>query len=146
MKIMLSFAENLNSLMNEKNLNAPALAKILNTDRTNITRYLRGERLPNFKLFVSIIEYFNLSADVTLGLKDYSTESRFLPVKDFASNLRAVMQESNTTQYKIEKQLKISGASMYNWLFGKSLPSIENLVKLAEFMDVSVDYLLGRVK
>ena len=45
MVIMSKFAENLFSLMQEHNLNAPALAKLLNTDRTNITRYLRGGAL-----------------------------------------------------------------------------------------------------
>ena len=42
MVILSKFAENLSALMEEKNLNAPALGKILNMDRSNITRYLRG--------------------------------------------------------------------------------------------------------
>ena len=70
MSILSNFSENLSALMQEKNLNAPALGKILNMDRSNITRYLRGERLPDYRVFVTLIEYFNVSADVLLGRLD----------------------------------------------------------------------------
>ena len=145
MIILSKFAENLAALMLEHNINAPALGKILKTDRTNITRYLRGERLPLFKGFVSIIEYFNVSADVLLGRKEYSEAQTFLPVQPFGRTLRSIMQETNSTQYKIEKDLHISGATMYNWLINKSLPTVDNLDKLADYMEVSIDYLLGRI-
>lgn len=141
----LKFSENLKELIAVEELNPPALAKILKTDRSNVTRYLNGEQIPSFKVFNAIITFFNVSADVMLGLKDYSSATKFIPTENFASRLRRVMQETDTTQYRLEKDLKLSGASVYNWLFDKSLPSLENLVKLAKYMDVSVDYLLGRI-
>ena len=146
MVIMSKFAETLSALMLERNLNAPALAKIIGTDRTNITRYLRGERFPTFKGLLALLDYFNVSADVLLGRVDYCEKQNFLPVMPFSGTLRRVMAETKTTQYRVEKDLHISGATMYNWLKDKSLPSVESLLKLAEYMDVSVDYLLGRVQ
>lgn len=140
------FAENLYALMSERGLNAPALAKILETDRSNITRYLRGERLPLYQGFIALIEYFNCSADVLLGLSEYSSQEKFDAVGNFSERLRLVMKETNTTQYRIEKDVKISGGSMYRWLFNQTAPSVESIIKLAQYMDVSVDYLLGRVK
>ena len=146
MVILSKFAETLSSLMSEQNLNAPALGKLINTDRTNITRYLRGERLPLYPGFVSLLVYFNVSADVLLGRADYSEIAEFLPVQPFHETLRRALKETHTSQYRIEKELHISGGTMYGWLSGKSLPTVENLDKLADFMDVSVDYLLGRVR
>lgn len=146
MIIMSKFAENLSALMSEHNLNAPALAKILKTDRSNITRYLQGKRLPLFHGFIAMIEFFNVSADVLLGLKEYASEKVFSPVNSFGERLRAVMEETKTTQYRIEQDLTISASSMYNWLFNKSVPTVESLVKLANYMDVPLDYLLGRIK
>ena len=140
-----NFAENLSSLMSEHHLKAPALAKLLKTDRSNITRYLRGERLPTFRNFIIILEFFNVSADVLLGLTDYAQETNYYPLPLFGERLGAVMQETNTTQYALEHELHISGSCVYHWLKNQSLPSVENLVKLATFMDISVDYLLGRV-
>ena len=141
-----NFGENLTSLMMEHNIKPPALAKLLQTDRSNITRYMRGDRLPSYTVFLGILNYFSVSADVILGLKDYSTENEFLPALPFGARLRAIMKETKTTQYSIVKNTPISGGSIYDWLTDKSLPSVNNLVILATFMEVSVDYLLGRVR
>ena len=144
MDILSKFAETLASLMTEKGLNAPALAKILETDRSNVTRYLAGKRLPLFHGFVKTIEFFNVSADVLLGLKDYTEITKFSPVKNFGERLREVMAETKTTQYALHKSKNFSSASIHNWLTGKDLPTVEKLVLLARHMDCSVDYLLGR--
>ena len=141
-----NFGENLSALMAERNLKAPALAKLIQTDRSNITRYMRGDRLPSFRIFLAIIEYFSVSADVILGLKDYSAETKFLPTLPFGDRLRTVMEETKTTQYRIEKETPVSGGSMHEWLTNKGFPSIHNLITLATFMDISIDYLLGRVR
>lgn len=145
MVILSKFAENLAGLMLERNLKSPALAKIIHTDRTNITRYLRAERLPLFKVFTALIEYFCVSADVLLGRIEYCEVEKFAPIAPFGETLRRVMKETGTTQYAIEKDLQVSGGSMHNWLTNKSQPSVESLVKLADYMEVSVDYLLGRI-
>lgn len=144
MIILSKFAENLFSLMQEHNVKAPALGKILNTSRTNITRYLRGERLPLYKGFVGIIEYFNVSADVILGRTDYCKEETFRQIQPFGDTLRRVLEETHVSQYKIQKELHFSTATIYNWLVNKSLPSVDNMDKIADFLDVTVDYLLGR--
>ena len=146
MSVLSNFAENLAALMAERNLNAPALAKLLKTDRSNITRYLRGERLPVFDGFIAMLDFFNVSADVLLGLVDYTQDKDFLPLPVFNEQLKEIMKQTNTSQYKLEHQFGISGSSVYNWLNGNSLPNAESLVRLAQCMDVSVDYLLGRVK
>lgn len=139
------FAENLSALMEEKNLNAPALAKLLNTDRTNITRYLRGERLPLYAIFTKLIEFFNISADVLLGRIDYCDTQKFNPIQPFGTTLRRVLQETKTTQYRVIKDLHISQATMYFWLLNDRLPTVEHLAQLADYLDLSVDYLLGRI-
>lgn len=145
MIVLSKFAENLSALMAERDLNAPALAKILNTDRSNITRYLQGKRLPLFRGFIAIIEYFDVSADVLLGRLEYTNAKKFLPVAPFGERLRKVMHETKTTQYRIEHALNISGESMYSWLNNTTVPTVESLDRLADYMEISIDYLLGRV-
>ena len=131
--------------MIERNIKAPTLAKILRTDRSNITRYLSGKRLPLYNGFISIIEYFNISADVILGLKEYTEHNTFLPVKPFNERLKQVMAETCTTQYGIEKHTNISSSSIYNWLYAQRLPTVDSLIALSQHMGISIDYLLGRV-
>ena len=147
MEIMSKFAENLSALMEERNLNSPALAKILKTDRSNITRYLRGERLPRYQGFLSLLEFFNCSADVLLGLKDYAPSCEFsAPTSSFGERFRILLKETNTSQYSLVEQANISGECIFKWLNDISFPSVPNLATLATFMDISVDYLLGRIR
>lgn len=146
MVIMSKFAETLSALMAEQNLKAPALAKILNTNRSNVTRYLEGKRFPSYYNFIAIADYFSISTDVLLGRLDYTNDTTFLPALPFGTRLRQIMQETKTTQYRIELDLKISGANMYKWLNDITVPSVESLDKLADYMDISIDYLLGRIR
>ena len=142
---MSKFAENLFLLMQEHNLNAPALAELIKTDRTNITRYVRGERLPLYDVFTKLIEFFNVSADVLLGRLDYSDVKEFHPIQPFGTTLRRVLEETNTTQYRVIKDLQISQATMYYWLLNERLPTVEKLDMLADYLELPIDYLLGRI-
>lgn len=146
MYILSNFGERLKELMEERGINPPTLARELNTDRSNITRYLRGERAPLYDNFLKILNYFNCSADFILGLSDYAAENTiFRQPQPFCERLRCVIESCGSTQYKMQKSGKFSGSELYGWLSGKKLPSIESLVKIATYLDCSVDYLLGRV-
>ena len=48
------------------------------------------------------------------------------------------------TQREVAKFLGMTQPSYIRYENGKSEPSLENLVKLANIFDVSTDYLLGR--
>lgn len=58
--------------------------------------------------------------------------------------LKELLRIYNLTQYALGKQVGISPSAICNWLNGKKEPSIESLWKLADYFDVSVDYLIGR--
>ena len=57
-----------------------------------------------------------------------------------------ILKERKITQAKLIRDLSISSAVPYKWLSGINEPSIENLIRLAEYFECSVDYLIGRVK
>lgn len=139
-------SESLKELMNERGLNQSALAEAMGTCSSKISSYITGKRAPNYDTFVALISFFNCSGDFLLGLKEYPCEDvRYNAVQPFDERLRVVLKESGITQYAFIRQTKISWGVFYNWLSGKSKPSIDNLVKIATYLDCSVDYLLGRV-
>ena len=51
--------------------------------------------------------------------------------------------EKELSQRKMAQQLNISQGTYNNWENSNTQPSIEQLVQLAEFFGVSVDYLVG---
>lgn len=59
--------------------------------------------------------------------------------------LLELMKENNITPYRLSKETGITQATLSRWKTGKTDPSIETLQKIADYFDVSLDYLLGNV-
>lgn len=141
-----NLSENLQELMNEHGLNQSTLAEAMNTNSSKISSYITAKRAPNYTTFIALIEYFHCSADFLLGLREYPCEEiHYQPVRPFGERLREILQETDITQYRFTKEADVSWGVFYNWLTGKSFPSVDNLVKIAGYFGCSVDFLLGRV-
>ena len=61
----------------------------------------------------------------------------------FAERLKSLRKEQNLTQQKIAEKLNISRGSYAQWEAQRTQPSSKSLETLANFFDVSTDYLLG---
>lgn len=61
-----------------------------------------------------------------------------------AQRIKDLMKSEKLTQMQLARALGVGQSSVSDWIKAKSEPSIENLWKLADFFDVSVDYLIGR--
>ena len=55
-----------------------------------------------------------------------------------------LLERTGSTAYKLSKDTGISQGMISNWRSGNRMPSAENLIALADYFGVSVDYLLGR--
>ena len=58
--------------------------------------------------------------------------------------LKDLRAENNLLQKDIAKIVNKSNVCVGDWERGRVEPSIEDLIKLADYFQVSVDYLLGR--
>ena len=61
----------------------------------------------------------------------------------FAKRLTNLREKKNLYQKDIAEIFNIEQATVSNWEKGKRIPDSEMLIKLANFFEVSVDYLLG---
>jgi len=55
-----------------------------------------------------------------------------------------LLQERKVTTYRLTKETGISNGLITGWTQGGKIPSGENLRKIADYFNVSIDYLLGR--
>lgn len=62
---------------------------------------------------------------------------------EFSENLKNLRKSTECTQRKLASQLGLSANTVCEWEKGRSEPSIASIIKMADFFDVSVDYLLG---
>ena len=58
-------------------------------------------------------------------------------------NLRAIREELGLTQKDLANKIGVSHTNIYNYEVGRTEPSIEMLIKLADALGVSVGFLVG---
>ena len=61
----------------------------------------------------------------------------------FAERLKELRKQAHLTQVELAKRLGIGQSSYADWERGKKKPTQDNLVKIAQVLNVSVDYLVG---
>ena len=62
---------------------------------------------------------------------------------EFAERLKTLRKQVKLTQAQIAKKLDISQQAYASWERGVKKPKQENLVRIAQILNVSVDYLVG---
>ena len=62
---------------------------------------------------------------------------------EFAERLKTLRKQVKLTQAQIAEKLDISQQAYASWERGVKKPTQENLVKIAQVLNVSVDYLVG---
>ena len=143
---MSKLSETLKEYMLEQGYSETSLADATGILNTSISNFLLDVNLPSYDALIRLLYLFNCSADYLLGLKDIPTEEPLHPVLPFGERLRALMKKHKVTQKKLKDEAKISTSVLYKWLSGKNNPSVESLIRLAEYFDCSVDFLIGRVR
>lgn len=64
-------------------------------------------------------------------------------MKVFADRLLELRKEKNISQATLAKELAVSFSVICYWETNRSEPTAPNIFKLAQFFNVSADYLLG---
>ena len=62
---------------------------------------------------------------------------------EFSERLKYLRKQAHLTQVELAGKLGIVQSSYADWERGKKKPTQENLVKIAQILNVSVDYLVG---
>ena len=139
------FHERLTELMIEKGVNTVSLAAAIGVSDETVRRWKNGERDILLSQLVKLADYFQCSLDLLTGRADTVLDYQVRGMPPFYDSLRAVMAEKGVTRYKLVKDLPIYDGYFTNWKKGKS-PNILTLIMLADYLDVTIDYLVGREK
>lgn len=65
-------------------------------------------------------------------------------LNNFSSILKKLRIDNKFTQKQISEYLEIHPNSYQSIEYGKTKPSLDTIFNLANYFDVSIDYLLGR--
>lgn len=132
------------------------IAQSLSINRYAYSFYESGKSEPSLEGLAAIASFYSVSTDMLLGLKPLRLKSQlqlqFLDkdIKDapaclFCYMLRLFRLKSELTAQKLCGLLHLDEEDYAEYESGKKEPSLEKLVQIARFFDVSVDSLLGIV-
>ena len=60
------------------------------------------------------------------------------------NKIQILMMNNHINKADLAKAISVSSGNLSDWANGRSSPSIEKLIRIADYFDVSLDYLCGR--
>lgn len=140
---MNKFQETLQDLLNENNLSRLALAKELHIGASTINGYFNCDYYPTIEIAIKMSTYFSCSIHYLLGLTEDRTNYGKCTNKNFFDIFDELLKNNHLSIAKALKDLGMSEYNYYRWKNGK-FPKTNNLIIIANYFDVTVDYLVGR--
>lgn len=140
------FSDRIKILRLEAGYSQKELAKMIGVSQGNYAKYGTeiGHIIPTIDRLKKLAEIFNVSVSYLLGETDERTFIEKAEPSSFPERLKLLRVESGYTQAEISKKLNLSSRQVYNnYEKGVNKPQKETLEKLADFFEVSVEYLLN---
>lgn len=147
---MNNFSERYNELIKDykqvNNCEDADIAKKLNLSSTaNISRW-QNKVLPSIKYLIALSKLFDCSLDYLCGRTDDFGKYKEIKPTKFSIRLQEIIDKSpNITKYKLFKDLKLTKGHEYSWFNQHRTPSTNNYIRIADYLGVSIDELVGRV-
>lgn len=131
-------------LIEDENTGYQNLVEYLNlSDISIIYTWKREEYLPSTENLIKISELYNCSLDYLLCRTDDFGKCSTKQVSTFYDRVEELIKKNKYKKYKLEEEKICSSNNLFKWKHG-AIPKIETVIKLADYFNVTIDYLLGR--
>ena len=141
-----TYTSNLAELMEENGTDVKMLKNAIGLHTTSVIYdWINGKKGLRLDTAIKIADYFCCSLDYLSGNeKNYDETKTYKTCPPFATALRKILCEKNISQNKLLRELPLSGKVLNNWLSANGTPQMSNVIRLAKYFGVSIDYLVGR--
>lgn len=146
------FTEKFVQILQERQLTAYKVAKETGISQGLMGEYKKGIKLPTLHNLIKIANYLNCSIDYLLDQTDNKVSEQMGSIEYNSAQTNDTMfwerffnlcMKHNTKPLPTVKALSIAAGNITKWKNG-TIPNGETLIKIADYFDCSVDYLLGR--
>lgn len=141
------YSDVLKELRRDKNLTQKDMGMYFGISATTYCLYENGNRKMSPDMLCDLASILGTSTDYLLGRTDCS-EPYLIKKRTgkYADILKPLRKGKNLTQKKIGDYFGISAAMYCLYENGKRRMTIDMLCRLAEILDTSTDYILGRTE
>lgn len=120
-------------------------AKIIGVSNTTYSNAYNYGIIPKTSSLIRIADYFDISIEYLIGNTDSERFEKSLHNVTFKERLFELQKSKNiSTVYELSQRVHIHRNNIAQWNKLNCIPLIDDLIVLADFFEVSVDYLLGR--
>lgn len=140
---MTKFKDRLVELLQDNNINRTQLSKKIKIAPSILDGYFLNDYYPSIKNAIIISEFFNCSIDYLTGLTDDYSFKKKITGKRFLDNYLFLLQKYNIKNSTLLRDINLDINSLSRWKQGQ-LPYIQNLILIANYLDTTIEFLLGR--
>ena len=130
-------------ILQERNISIPDFCKMAKIGKNAI--YELDDFTPSLPNVLKIADTLKISLDYIAGL----TEKAEFNLKEytfkFYENLKNELRLQNISQNKFMRDLNYSTEAFTRWKYG-SIPHFSTVIEIANYLNTSIDYLIGRSK
>lgn len=146
----------LKKLRLSRNITQKRFGEMFGLAESTISMYERDERKPDYDTLIHIADHFDVSVDYILGREgsqqseDPSKLENTEPLNGnnqfLGKRLKQLRKEKKITQIELGERINVTHVSISGYESGNRFPDINTLERLADYFNVQIDYLLGRVQ
>lgn len=141
----MEFCNRFKDLIDENGLSVGDVVSFMHKNPTTVYDWLRGKHLPRINEIFDLSNLFKCSIDYLICKTENYEYLKPKKFPDLAQQIEKVLNETEVTRYKLCKNKILTRGADYRIFYQKINPSTETIVKIADYLGVSVDYLVGRV-
>ena len=145
-----SFSLKLKALRQKNNLTQEQLANELNThyhlneSKATISQFEHNKRIPDLDRLINIADYFQVSLDYLCCNKSNDNVRCTNP----GTRIKRLIKKNGLSQKefvdKFNEKYSDSEATISQYVNNKRTPEIDKMVKIADFFNVTLDYIMCR--
>lgn len=156
------FGKRIAELRKKQGLTQSELARSIGISRSALSLYEIEKREPDIETLNKFASLFSVSLDYLLGNSEVSSvpfvirseeaeEKRpFYFLDDvisiiFSNRIKMALADIGLTEIDFTEQSPIGREKAYAFLASKGDPNANDLIELSQFLDTSIDYLLGKI-
>ncbi|MDE6441167.1 MAG: hypothetical protein K2L12_00250 [Clostridia bacterium] len=138
------FQNRIKQIIDDQDFDKKDFPKFVEVSSTVIIRATKYGIIPSLKTLIKIADKINVSLPYLLGETNNTEFYLSENPTTFHVRLEQLANERGEKFSKIANHMPFAYNSIYEWMRTKGLPSLEHIKPLADYFEVSIDYLLGR--
>ena len=146
MAISKEFQIRFKELVNELGLkNKTEIVKRIGITYATFSKAYNYGIFPTVPILIRVADFFDVSVDYLIGNAENEKFIKSKHPKKFTERLEELKTSKEiATTYELAQRVHIHRNNIAQWMKHDYIPSIDDLILIADFFGVSLDYLLGR--